>query len=154
MKKIITSLTIMSFSLLLASCGGDYSKIEFKDQKLVGVTTENISEAESWGGRWSDGSPATITFKNKLPKNFILDLEFVGFSGYNMGKSFEVKAGNQTNNFTASKAPQSVSLNFNNVDSNQIQIVIPNPVSPKDLGINSETRKLGMQIKSLEIKKP
>ena len=67
-------------------------------------------------------------------------------------KAIVIQAGNISKEILLSKETQSVHVDFDGVRGAQSIIFnVPDPTSPKDLGLNADTRKLGIGIVSLTI---
>jgi phosphoglycerol transferase len=112
-----------------------------------------LSVRESWG-RWSDTQIApevSLNFAQPLPKRLILHLRAQAF-GPNAGKPVTVVIGRQTETFTSTGTLREFSLPFNDVrDSSLIEIRPSQPISPKDLGMSADDRKLGIGLQKLWI---
>lgn len=116
-----------------------------------------VSGHEPWG-RWTDanagGPVARFTFKERLPKNFTLTL-VAGALGPNLGLPIKVKAGGQEQQFIIGKGsdkPSAFILKFSEVDGNTLEITPPAPCSPKSIGMNEDTRRLGISLISMKIR--
>ncbi len=100
--------------------------------------------------RWSDANlakNAKFVFKEKLPKDFILEI-VVGAYGTNIGKPVKIKIANQVQWLTIKrKNPDKYKIIFRNVDSNIIEFTPPSPMSP-----NGDPRKIGISFVSLKVK--
>ena len=124
--------------------------IEFKKEGYPNFIKRvwGVSGREKWG-RWSDANLAPsvkFQFKDKLPKSFILELKVGGY-GSNIGREAVVKIGNEEKRFKIeSYSPKVYRLEFNNVNSDIVEITPPNPTSPK-----RDKRKLGISFVKLKI---
>lgn len=106
-----------------------------------------ISGYEPWG-RWSDAnlsSSVRFDFFTPLPNKFILVLSAVPF-GRNGEQEIVLRVGDQSHRITLRKGESEIRLS---IDLQQKQVysleMIPQqPVSPKELGVNNDTRKLGI----------
>lgn len=108
---------------------------------------QGISGPEPWG-RWSDASLAQgvrFDFFSPLPVRFTLVLSAQPFSR-NGEQAIVVKVGDQTHRLTLRPGQQEVRLpivlNSDQVDS--IEFMAQDPVSPQELGLSGDTRKLGI----------
>jgi len=114
---------------------------------------DGLSHPESWG-RWSDAniSPEVILqFTEPLPKRFILHLRAKAF-GPNSGHPVIVVIGQQIQSFVPTTDMQEFSLEFDSVNGAQrIEIRPPQPVSPSELGISPDGRKLAIGLQKLWI---
>jgi phosphoglycerol transferase len=106
-----------------------------------------LSGPEPWG-RWSDANLAPtvrIDLRDPLPARFVLKLTAQPF-GPNAGKDLLVRLGSKTVRFNLSQGvntyQQAVDLGGERVL--RMEIVAPTPVSPQELGMSSDTRKIGV----------
>ena len=119
------------------------------------VDIDGLSHVESWG-RWSDsssGSPTVrLTFKDRLPGSFKLLVSALAF-GPNVGKPIIVKVGNSQQSFIINNnnVDSIYTVYFENVVSNTIEFVPPEPNSPLSLGVSADARKLGIGLLWLRI---
>ena len=112
---------------------------------------EGISEVEPLG-RWTDGPVARIRFNAALPTKFKLRLMVTTVYGPNHGLPVKVRVGATEQQFSVAQVPQSVSLAFDSTTpSDTIELVIPQPTSPRSRGESRDDRKLGIRLKSLAI---
>jgi hypothetical protein len=129
-------------------CGGSESKqkIDFTSKELTGAVSSHLSVAENWG-RWTDGTPFTLTFNKELPESFIVNIKTVHIFGSNIGKDFRVSVGNQSQTFKGDIKPQIITLDFKDIPkgTNMVSIDIPYPNS------NAGERSLGIGLEYLEI---
>lgn len=113
-------------------------------------TVEGLYPFESWG-TWSSGEVVSITFDKKLPKTFEVHLTARAF-GPNIGKDFEAKVGDKLVKFNLNDSDEIKIMEFYNpLELETLQIKIPFPASPKELGASSDDRKLGIGIVELRI---
>ncbi|MEX3983380.1 sugar translocase [Paraburkholderia sp. EG287A] len=113
-------------------------------------SASGLSAAESWG-RWSDAREVTLQFTEPLPKRFILHLRAQAF-GPNAGHKVIVVVGQKTQSFVSTADMQEFSLQFDDVNEAQrIEILPPQPISPSELGISADGRKLGIGLQKLWI---
>jgi len=118
------------------------------------VKFEGLSEPEPLGRR-SIGKNIRICFDRKLPRNFTIKLNLSDVFGPNVGKILKINAGphQSTTHLKPIELQKTYSFDFNNVDTNELEIIIPHPCRPKDiveLGIE-DPRKFGVAIASLLI---
>jgi phosphoglycerol transferase len=140
---------------LLYGCGDskETRMVDFrvKDYPADVASVSGISGHET-AGRWTDGPRAVVQFKKPLPSTFQLKLQTFAAFGPNAGVPIVVKAGSIQKQFIVTKPNELFLLEFEGVASaDSIEVVIPKPVSGKDLGISEETRKLGLGLVSLAI---
>lgn len=113
---------------------------------------------EKWG-RWTEGPLAKFRFKQPLPAKFTLVLT-AGAIGPNLGKAIVVRVGNLQREFTATDPGVKVfpgtkefELVFENVSGDTLEIMVPQPVRPRDINPNStDDRMLGVALVTLQIK--
>lgn len=117
---------------------------------------KGFSGSEPWG-RWSDRNlshSARIDFTSPLPDKFTLVLVAHGFAS-NANKLTKVLVGNREYEITlpptSSEIRLQVDLQGNTADS--ISFFPPNPVSPNQLGMSVDTRKLGVGFISLRFER-
>jgi phosphoglycerol transferase len=113
-----------------------------------------LSGLEEWG-RWSDanlGSMVEITFADPLPKSFTLELKGLAF-GPNIGSELTIIFGQESRSVRISDDDFVIVEEFNHSDEmiSVIKLVPSNPVSPQELGISDDTRRLSVGLKSLKI---
>ncbi|PPK45297.1 hypothetical protein B0G57_1053 [Trinickia symbiotica] len=128
----------------------DFSRNPFPD---FIANARGLSGCESWG-RWSDANVfpyVELKFRQPLPRHFVLHLRLQAF-GPNEGKPVRVLAGAQEKTFIPASTRGRYSLYFDNsAASRTIQIVPPQPISPQELHMGSDARRLGLGFQSLSI---
>ncbi|WP_156394338.1 DUF7024 domain-containing protein [Mesorhizobium sp. Root172] len=142
-------LDLNGFSLFRLA-GSD--RIDFTRRSWPGTLARvrGLSGAEGWG-TWSDGPMVTLEFVKPLPKKFVLHLTASAF-GPNVGRPVSVHIGSQSATFALSKSVQEIAIPFENSEaSTSISFSIPNPISPKELGLNEDRRKLGIGFRQLSV---
>lgn len=117
-------------------------------------TLSGLSGVEEWG-RWSDadlGSMVEITFADPLPKSFTLELNGSAF-GPNIGSQLTIIYGEEARNIRISGSDFVLIEKFgpSNRTISDIKFMPRNPVSPQELGISDDTRKIAIGFKSLKI---
>jgi phosphoglycerol transferase len=114
---------------------------------------EGLSGVEPWG-RWSDASRSPsirLRFSQPLPVHFILHLRAQGF-GPNVGHPAQVTVDGEIQTFSPTTVAADYALSFSNPQgSNLISITPAKPTSPNDLGISTDTRKIGLGVERLWI---
>ena len=115
---------------------------------IAGVT--GIAGYESWG-RWTEGNEAILKFAKPLPSDFTIVMTAQGF-GQNAGSPLKIRAGGIEKVITIeSSVPSTYRILFSRVQGNTITMTPYKPMSPKDLGVGSDPRKLGIGLISLKI---
>jgi hypothetical protein len=114
--------------------------------------------AEEWG-TWSCAKKVSISFKFKneeLKKPTYMNLTIKALVSKNHPQTFEFYLNGKlisSKTYTSKdKFPQTIALNISNIIQNENTLVIkvPNAASPKSLGINNDTRELGIGLISIE----
>jgi phosphoglycerol transferase len=119
-------------------------------------SVSGIDAHEDWG-RWSNASLAPsikLTFKDPLPKKFILILKAQGF-GPNINAKTKIQVGDSIQTILLQgDANKPHEIEFNNLsNADSIEIFPPKPTSPNELNLAStDTRKIGVGLISLKIK--
>lgn len=141
------SATIERYPGTLAE-GVDFSKPGYP---IFLAAVNGLSGHEPWG-RWSDGEIVTLQFAQPLPTQFTLILTAQAF-GPNIGLPVIVKAGASEQTFTLPTAEQHTHrLNFTlAAPADSLEFRIPQPVSPAELKVSEDPRKLGIGFIKLQI---
>ncbi|WP_185984514.1 DUF6311 domain-containing protein [Aureimonas mangrovi] len=123
----------------------------------VGLSANMLESANEgfllygWGpieghGAWSLGDRALLHFADPLPREFRIEFTARAF-GPNAGEPFEMVVAGVSQTFLLDTEPTHVALRFEvPTDTATIEIRIPRPTSPRDLGINIDGRELGLGI--------
>ncbi|MFZ5483241.1 MAG: DUF7024 domain-containing protein [Pseudomonadota bacterium] len=126
--------------------------VDFRQAVWPGVVAKvtGLSNVEHWG-TWSTGASVTLDFVRSLPKRFVLRMKARAF-GPNVGKSFVLRVGGEAKYFYLRTSTEDVTLEFENPEQlNSLSIEVPLPTSPKDIGLNGDTRKLGIGLNEMRI---
>jgi len=143
--------------LLLSGCGKDAptfsTEIDFSKDSYPDSVAEirGLSAKEAWG-RWSDADierKVTIRFKKPLPKTFALTL-VAQANAQNDNPTIRIGSFEQELLVQGVEDPISIDVDLP-ATADTIEIIPPKPVSPKALGVNEDTRKLGVGLYSLKI---
>lgn len=112
--------------------------------------TEGLSGVESWG-RWSEQKVVALHFSKTLPQRFKLGLLAEAY-GPNAGKDVIVKVGSATHAMRFDHAKMRVDATFD-TDGTQklITLEVPEPTSPKALGLSEDGRLLGIGFTKMSI---
>jgi hypothetical protein len=111
-----------------------------------------LSIFESWG-RWSDGGQVEFGLSNCLPQGR-LNLMIVGHAfGPNIGLPVKVALGDKEfiTKFSDEVSQQNIHFTNKVICLNKLTIKIPNPISPQELGLSVDNRKLGVGFVGLKI---
>jgi phosphoglycerol transferase len=118
---------------------------------LVGVA--GVSGVEPFG-RWTDAtlSPTVrFRFKDPLPAKFILELQANSY-GPNDQEPTRIRAGNVEKTVLIKSQPETLSIPFENVSGDLIEIIPPKPVAPIDVDPRSQdTRKVAIALASMKL---
>jgi phosphoglycerol transferase len=131
------------------------STIDFTKFTWPGVisNTEGLSSTEAWGTH-SSSDTVILKFSKPLPEKFSIQLIATAF-GPNVGKEFVARVGDSEVKFTLDASlniSQGRLLVFNNPKrASTFEIDIPLPTSPKELGMSSDERRLGISLTELRI---
>jgi len=102
-------------------------------------------------GRWSDSRAVQVELFQSLPRWFDLCLTASAF-GPNVQLPFEIGIGDESKVFRLSSTPSEVCLPFNTAGGETtITITVPQPTSPKQLGMGSDDRLLGIALTKMKI---
>ena len=111
---------------------------------------EGLSHAEPWG-RWSDSKEVVLHFRDPLPKHANIILKAQAFA-INTTLPFVMRIGDQSKEFRVGAASQEVGLPFvTDGAQRSLTIIVPQPISPADLGTPTDPRKLGIGLSEVEI---
>lgn len=132
----------------------DYVNKKSREDENINVFTEGLGDYEK-DGRWSVG--------NKVRWNFINCITLVGQNliikgnafGPNVGKIFNMQIGENKYNITFKSVSSDVVTHITNPTGqciNSVELDIPSPSSPNELGESTDARKLGLQVQSVTIK--
>jgi phosphoglycerol transferase len=129
------------------------NKLSFKTDNLPGIISNlrGLSAPESYG-RLSTGKEVVIAFYEPLPERFKFSMVAYAL-GPNVGRNFVISAGNATQEFTLGASSSERVLEIDNPErSNTIKLIVPQPVSPRELGMMSvEDRQLGVVLVEIRI---
>jgi hypothetical protein len=130
-------------------------RIEFAEASPFAVLGFGVPEPH---GRWSDGPKASFTCK--IPagtKPQTVRMSTTGFVQRERSQRMmvSINGGAQTEHiYTTSQAARELSLQLplGKYDAIEIQFFFPDAVSPKELGLSPDGRKLAVSVKSLEFR--
>jgi len=129
--------------------------IDFKRSEWRGFITRHsglYNPPEPWGA-WSIGDNVKLEFTKPLPRKFNVILNARAF-GPNTNLDFALKIGSQVIPFKVKSYPEFERVIIpvtNHSRLSILEIEIPKPISPKDLGIGDDTRRLGLGLTQLQI---
>jgi hypothetical protein len=115
------------------------------------LRAEGLSHAEP-AGRWTDGPVSRIRLAAPLPARFTLELVVAHVFEPNHGLPIRVEVGGVKREFTPQRENESVRLDFRIArPADTIEIHIPKPTSPAELGASTDARRLGIRLKQMRI---
>jgi phosphoglycerol transferase len=132
-----------------------FGEIEFSISEAPAFvqSIEGLSAAEPWG-RWSDANLASkviMSFTDDLPKDFSLILQLRPF-GPNVGGTLGIRVGQYEGAVPLHAGDNEVRLAVSGGDGvRAVEFLPPLPISPLDLGMSSDIRKLGVGFIRLRI---
>jgi len=142
-------LQLNGFELIRATWNGT---LDFRHSWWPGVIvmTRGLSVAEGFG-TWSVGDSVLLEFAKPLPDKFTVHLVAQAF-GPNVGEDFVASVGNSTTRFRLGPSMEEKVLEFNNsAKARTMKIVVPHPISAKELGLSDDERSLGIGFSDLKI---
>lgn len=114
------------------------------------VAEQGLSTVEPWGV-WSQGDAVRFEFSQPLPEKFTLQLRAHAF-GSNAGKEFVLQVGDTEHRFTLAAQTEAKTFELSNPGAAKtLSFRIPAPVSPKELGMSGDTRRLGIGLVEMRI---
>ena len=128
--------------------------IDFKKSSWPCIISkaQGLSSAEPWG-TWSSSNVVTFEFSMPLPEHFKVHL-MAGAFGTNIGGEFVAHMGDSVIRFTLGASPEEKVLEFSNLKrSRTIRIDVPSPISPKELGMSADERRLGIAFVKLWVER-
>jgi phosphoglycerol transferase len=126
--------------------------VDFRNHAWPGILTKirGVSDPESFG-RWSDADQVVMEFAFPLTRRFTVALVASAF-GPNVDQPFKIRIGQDEQLFRLSASPKEVSMTFNSTGTERtVVITIPKPITPKELGMGSGDRRLGIALHQLRI---
>jgi phosphoglycerol transferase len=116
----------------------------------VVVTAQGLSLPEG-SGRWSDGKYVRIRMAKPLPRHGIVVLDAAAY-GPNSGLPFTLRAGAASTTFRVGGAMRQVDVRIE-TDGNvrELEIEVPQPVSPHALGRSDDQRALGIRLARIDV---
>lgn len=127
-------------------------RVDFRAAKLAPVlaATEGLGDAEDWG-RWSGGKLVTLRFAAPLPARLTLRLSGRAF-GPNAGRDIAVRIGGRERALRLTGDWSRQVLRFDNDGGEDtITLTVPQPVSPRALGLGDDGRELGIALTGLDV---
>ena len=124
------------------------------DREVLSASVSKISGFSGWepAGRWTEGPMARIELAEPLSGRVTLRLETAMAMPPSTHTDLPIRIGGVEHQLRLEGGPTTADIRFDLPGpANAIEIVIPNPVAPRDLNLNSDPRKLGIMVKSITI---
>lgn len=117
-----------------------------------GLTSiRGVSVAEAFG-RWSEGDEIELVFAADLPPSFDLVLTGQAF-GPNKDLPFVLQIAGKSHEFRLGESLIDTHFQVKGVPGDRtMRIKIPKPISPRDIGLSDDTRKLGIALGKITIR--
>ena len=128
--------------------GIDFTRDRFPD--FIRDAT-GLSISEPWG-RWSSGSEVVLKFRSSLPQKFTLIITAKAYAN-NAQKPTDVNIGKNTYRIqpTAEMSDMQFEVDLDGASIDQLSIVPPEPVSPRQLTGANDDRMLGIGFEKVRI---
>jgi len=151
-----THMQYLSFGNVTLFGGHGSIDINFQQHEWPGLISEQkglFNPPEPWGA-WSIERKVVLRFTNPLPRKFDLELTARAF-GPNLNENFFLRIGSYSVPFKISKFPDFEKIiipveNFSRL--NTLEIDIPKPTSPQELGLSDDDRTVGIGITQMQVK--
>ena len=131
--------------------------VDFSQAILPGIIAETrgVSAAEP-DGRWSDGPVAQVRFVHPLPERFSLELDIARAYERDRAIPLKVVVGAERKDFLIPGSGSGiVRLDFApDAPVDTVEIQIPDPTAPSSRGKSTDSRLLGIQLRSLRVLPP
>lgn len=131
--------------------------IQFDTKPDYPVFIESVTGMSGYEktGRWTEGPKVVFAFAQPLPTNFTLKIEIAGVFGPNTDKAVKVQVGDWHGEFVPGVKPKRYDLMVKTkAPSDSIELTVPEPKSPKELGVSDDPRQVGIHFKRLSITTP
>jgi phosphoglycerol transferase len=113
-----------------------------------------LSTPEKWG-TWTEGSVTRLKLSQNLPKRFVLRIETATAMLPSTGVQIGVRIGTTQKAFEVGIGKSVAEIPFDlGETTDEIELQIPNPKSPKELGLSRDERKLGIGLRAITILPP
>jgi len=152
-----THMQYLSFGDATLFGGHGSIDVNFQQHEWPGVISKQsglFSPSEPWGA-WSIDRKVVLKFAKPLPRRFDLELTARAF-GPNANKNIIVHVGEYSSRFQLQATFPKFETKKIRIDNpnrlSEISIDIPQPVSPKDLGLGDDSRSIGIGFSSILIK--
>jgi glycosyltransferase involved in cell wall biosynthesis len=154
-KEIVDNISSTPVETLSDQTNSSY-QIDFTNKKFPSFIDfiQGLSVPEAWG-RWSDINEApsvSLVFKSLLPNRFTLYFQGIAF-GPNVGQTLKINISNTIYKIiiTNDCLEFSIDINLEGHKENIIEFIPPKPISPQELGLGFDTRKIAIGFVKIEI---
>ena len=129
---------------------GETDLHRFAEDEDNSLRSTGLSGIEPWG-RWSDGALVTLTLDRPLPRKVLLRLDAAAY-GPNAELPFTLTAGATVVPLRVGDNHRWQELRFEtDGTARTIEIRVPRPTSPQELGRGADGRKLGIGLYGMEV---
>lgn len=131
----------------------DFGVMDFSKKTWPSLVawTEGVGRAEA-SGRWSSGHKVHVQFKRALPNRFLLKIKARGLRKNDKGPHVTMRVGEKLFPLDLQNGYKEFSFVIADQDASKIVFEVKDPMSPEELGINKDVRKLGIGLSSIEIR--
>ena len=133
-----------------------FERIDFTSPALPPSVkrASGLSVPEPWG-RWTEGPVMSIELAEPLPTDFVLEIETVMAFHPNVNAPIIAAIGGVEREFRVGPQASRAELRFRlEKPASSLQLRIPRPTSPAELGFSGDSRKLGIGLKSIALRAP
>jgi len=116
--------------------------------------SEGLSAPEGWG-RWTDGPRALLELDPSIARPVRVRIRLSQAFGPNVGKTLVARVGGAEHRHVLAAGEQVVSVRIprrSRAPLARIELELPAPASPRELGWGEESRRLGVAIRRIDIK--
>ncbi len=114
------------------------------------VTLKGFSITPEANGRWTDQKVATVQFPQKLYSHQFIKIILSDLFGENRNLPTLFKIGSNSQKITIGAKQEVMIEILEDIENPILEINIPHPISPFELGVSGDNRKLGIKIKSIQ----
>ena len=124
------------------------------DEPVLSSLVSSVTGLTGWvpWGRWSEGPSVRIVLSRELPLRFVLRLETAMALPPSVGVDLTARVAGVQRRFKVGERETVVEIPFELAKpGKQIELLVPDPRTPRELGMNDDTRKLGIGLRSITI---
>jgi phosphoglycerol transferase len=126
--------------------------VDFSASGWPGVeSVTGLSHQEAFG-RWSDSKRVVVRFTRDIPADVTLSLSAAAYAA-NVGQNFQIAIGNQVHQMVFGETQKTIEIKFDEIPTHtrEVDITVPHPISPKEVGLSADTRTLGIALSHLTL---